>query len=85
MLEINSKRAGWIGAEETQLADNLTEHLQKSAKGGLILVVGQIASTLIYASGSILVARFLGSSTYGKMTIAMIPISIANLFGNPGI
>jgi len=49
------------------------------------LVIGQIASTLIYAAGSILVARFLGSTTYGEMTIAMIPISIANLFGNPGI
>lgn len=35
--------------------------------------------------GSILVARFLGSTSYGALTIASIPISIATLFGDLGI
>ena len=72
-------------SEEKQLADDLTEHLRESARGGLILVVGQIASTLIAAVGSILVARFLGSVSYGEIAIALIPISLASLFNDIGV
>jgi len=35
--------------------------------------------------GSVLVARFLGSTSYGELTIARIPISFASLFVNLGV
>jgi len=48
-------------------------------------MIGQISSTLITATAIIIVARFLGSTNYGQITIAMIPISIAGLFIDLGI
>ncbi|MBQ04089.1 hypothetical protein CL673_05180 [Candidatus Bathyarchaeota archaeon] len=48
-------------------------------------MIGQISSTLITAISIIIVARFLGSTNYGQITIAMIPISIAELFIDLGI
>ncbi|GAH40219.1 unnamed protein product, partial [marine sediment metagenome] len=48
-------------------------------------MIGQVSSTLITAIAIIIVARFLGSTTYGQVTIAMVPISIAGLFINFGI
>jgi O-antigen/teichoic acid export membrane protein len=36
-----------------------------------MLVIGQIASTLITAIGIIIVARLLGSTTYGDITISI--------------
>lgn len=48
-------------------------------------MIGQISSTLITAIAIIIVARFLGSTNYGQITIAMIPISIAGLFIDLGI
>ena len=44
-----------------------------------------MTSTFITALGIILVARFLGSSSYGNITLALIPISIASLFGDLGV
>ena len=59
--------------------------VRQSARGSLILLLGQVISTIVAAVGSILVARFLGSTSYGQVTIAMIPISIANLFRDLGV
>jgi len=59
--------------------------VQRSARGSLILMLGQIASTIIAAVGSILVARFLGSTSYGQVAVAMIPVSIAGLFRDLGV
>ncbi|UCH57508.1 MAG: oligosaccharide flippase family protein [Candidatus Bathyarchaeota archaeon] len=67
------------------LAYDLTDHLQQSARGSLILMIGQVTSTIITAIATILVARFLGSTSYGQVALAMIPITLANLFTNPGI
>ena len=44
-----------------------------------------MSSTLITAIATIIVARFLGSTSYGQVTIAMIPISFASMFTNLGI
>jgi stage V sporulation protein B len=59
--------------------------VHRSARGSLILILGQIISTVIAAVGSILVARFLGSTSYGEVTLAIIPVNIANLFRNIGV
>jgi len=67
------------------LADIITDYLQQSAKGSVILMIGQVSSTLITAIAIIIVARFLGSTTYGQVTIAMVPISIAGLFIDLGM
>ena len=56
-----------------------------SARGSFILLLGQVVSTVVAAIGSILVARFLGSTSYGQVTVAMIPVSIAALFGDWGV
>jgi len=65
--------------------NNLSDMVRRSARGSLILMLGQIASTLIAAVGVILVARFLGSTSYGQVTVAMIPVSIAALFSDLGV
>jgi O-antigen/teichoic acid export membrane protein len=59
--------------------------IQSSAKGSIILITGQAASTLISALGSILVARIIGSSSYGLLAIAQIPINIADVFIQNGV
>jgi len=46
---------------------------------------GQISSTLITAIAIIIVARFLGSTNYGQVTISYVPISIASLFIDLGV
>ena len=71
--------------EAQNLTDPLTNHLQRSARGGIMLVIGQIASTLITAIGIIIVARLLGSTTYGDITVSIVPISIASLLTDLGI
>ena len=67
------------------MAGSLTEHLQQSVRGSLILLIGQVSSTLITAMAIIIVARILGSTSYGQVTIAMIPISLASMFTNLGV
>ena len=62
-----------------------SDMIQNSAKGSLILIIGQAASTLISALGSILVARIIGSSSYGLIAIAQIPINIADIFIQNGV
>jgi O-antigen/teichoic acid export membrane protein len=59
--------------------------IQVSAKGSLILVLGQMGSTLISAIGTILIARILGSTYFGVISIAYIPVNIALLLLNNGI
>jgi O-antigen/teichoic acid export membrane protein len=48
-------------------------------------MIGQASSTLINAIAIIIVARFLGSTNYGQVAIAMVPISIAGLLIDLGI
>ena len=46
------------------MSDSLTEHLQQSARGSLILLIGQVSSTLITVMAMIIVARILGGVSY---------------------
>jgi len=48
-------------------------------------MIGQFSSTVLQAIAVMITARFLGSVNYGQLTVAMIPISIASLFNNPGV
>ena len=59
--------------------------VQESAKGSLFLMLGQMASTLINAFGVIIVARILGSASYGLINIAIIPINLSLLLINNGV
>lgn len=59
--------------------------LQRSARGSLILMSAQMLSTLISAVGTILVARFLGDTSYGMIFKALVPVNIAMLFRDVGV
>ena len=48
-------------------------------------MLGQVSSTILTSLSLILVARFLGSTSFGQLTIAMIPITLAAIFTNPGV
>jgi len=68
-----------------RLNKDLSRLVRKSAKGSFILILGQFISTLVSAIGVIIIARFLGSTNYGQVTVAMIPVSIALLFSDLGV
>ena len=59
--------------------------IQDTAKGSAILIIGQMASTAISALGAIIVARLLGSTSFGLIAIASIPVNIALMTLNNGI
>jgi len=59
--------------------------VRQSARGSLILILGRVLSGIVSALGSIFVARFLGSKSYGQITVVLIPISFASLFLDFGI
>ncbi|MCK4827217.1 oligosaccharide flippase family protein, partial [bacterium] len=62
-----------------------SDMVQLSTRGSLVLMIGQMASTLISAIGAIIIARFLGSTHYGIISIAQIPINVSMLLLNNGI
>ncbi|MBS7620003.1 flippase [Candidatus Bathyarchaeota archaeon] len=64
---------------------NLADVAKQSAKGSVVLMVGQVLSTVILALGSIILARLLESANYGIYTVAHIPISVMHLFGDLGV
>jgi O-antigen/teichoic acid export membrane protein len=51
----------------------------------MVLLVGEFISTILAALGVIFVARMLGSTSYGLVSIAVIPYQIALLFIDFGI
>ena len=59
--------------------------VQHSARGSLILLIGQVLSTVLLAIGAIIVARLLGDFSYGVLTIASIPISMVMLLNDIGV
>lgn len=67
------------------MLEDFSEMLEKSARGSMILMLGQMASTIISALGVIIVARILGSVNYGVLNVAIIPVNIALLFVNNGV
>jgi O-antigen/teichoic acid export membrane protein len=67
------------------MSKDSSDLMRGSAQGSLILMIGQVVSTLMSAATVIWMARFLGSTAYGQYTIALFPVSIANLFQDLGI
>ena len=66
--------------------DNDIEDLVKTTtRGSLILLVGQVSSTLILAMGMLLVARFLGPVSFGAFNKAQSVVQIAILIMNLGV
>jgi hypothetical protein len=55
--------------ETKNLTDSLTNYLQRLARSGILLVIGQISSTIITVIGIIIVARLLDSTTYRDITV----------------
>lgn len=56
---------------------NLLDEVRGSARGSLILMAGQAASNIVEAIGFILIARFLGAISFGVVSVAYMPISLA--------
>jgi O-antigen/teichoic acid export membrane protein len=63
---------------------DLSGMIKESARGSLVLMIGEISSILISALGYILVARFLGATDYGLVSIAQLPVSFGLIFLNNG-
>jgi O-antigen/teichoic acid export membrane protein len=59
--------------------------IRGSARGSVVLMVGQVITAVISALTMIWIARTLGSTAYGEYTIALIPVSIALLFQDLGM
>jgi len=62
------------------LSNKLRNFAGQAMRGSFIIFQGQLLSTGISVVGSILVARFLGSTRYGQMAVVLIPISFIGLF-----
>jgi O-antigen/teichoic acid export membrane protein len=67
------------------LEKSYSDLIQLSARGSLILVIGKMGATLISAVGTIVIARVLGSTYFGVLAIAQIPVSITLLLLNNGV
>ncbi|RLI08401.1 hypothetical protein DRO24_01300 [Candidatus Bathyarchaeota archaeon] len=67
------------------LSGDVEGYLERSARGVFILLIGKVLSTAFSALAVILIARLIGSRAYGHVSMAMIPVSIAILFSDPGV
>ena len=67
------------------MPDEFSKMIENSAKGSLILILGQMTSNIISALGVIIVARILGSVNYGALNVAIIPVNLALLLVNNGV
>jgi len=56
------------------LVDGFNETVRGSARGSLILMMGQIVSTIVSALTIIVVARLLGPEKYGFVTVIIVHI-----------
>ena len=50
-----------------------------------MLLMGQVASSLILALGIMYAARLLGPDRWAEYTAVMIPVSIATVLMDPGV
>lgn len=67
------------------MVDDFKHNLKRSAKGSVILAASQILSTLLLAIGMLVVARILGSKSWGLLSIANSIITLVQLFQDFGI
>lgn len=66
-------------------SSKVSEAVRGSARGSLVLMVGQAASTVVQALGVILIARFLGAVEFGVVSVAYIPVSLAMTMLDVGV
>lgn len=59
--------------------------IKNVAKGGFYIFLGMTISTITFFLYKILAARYLGPSDYGLMTLGIIILNIATIFGLAGI
>ncbi len=59
-----------------------TEMARVSAKGGFHLLWGLVASTIISAVGTIVIANLLGPDKYGLYAIALTAPNLISIFRN---
>jgi O-antigen/teichoic acid export membrane protein len=67
------------------MTSKTTEMARVSAKGGFHLLWGLVASTLISAVGTIIIARLLGADNYGLYTVALSAPNLISTFRDWGI
>ena len=67
------------------LVKGLNEAVRGSARGSLLLMVGQVVSTLVSALTVMAVARLLGPENYGVVIVVMVPIGLALLIQDLGV
>ena len=67
------------------LVEGLNEAVRGSARGSLLLMVGQVVSTVVSALTVMVVARLLGPENYGVVTVVMVPIGLALLIQDLGV
>ncbi len=61
------------------MGDNLDDLVRQTTRGSLILLLGQVSSTLVLAVGMLLVANLLGAQSFGKFNMAQSIVSMASL------
>ena len=71
---------GWL-----ELSHDFSDMMRGSARGSLVLLVGQVVTAIISSITVIWMARVLDSIAYGQYIIALLPVSIALLFQDLGI
>ena len=59
--------------------------IKNVAKGGFYIFLGMAISTITFSLYKILAARYLGPSDYGLLTLGIIILNIATIFGLAGI
>ena len=64
---------------------NIEDLVKTTTRGSLILLIGQVSSTLILAAGMLLVARFLGPARFGSFNKAQSVVHIAVILMNLGV
>ena len=64
---------------------DFSELARSSARGSLVLMIGQLAANIFAALGVIVVANFLGSFSLGEVTKIMVPVNIAVLLNDFGV
>jgi O-antigen/teichoic acid export membrane protein len=67
------------------MSNKFNEMIRDSARGSLVLIFGQIITTIISALTIIWIARVIGSTSYGLYTIALVPVGIAMLIQDFGM
>jgi O-antigen/teichoic acid export membrane protein len=67
------------------LSDDYTGSVRKTARSSIVLLAGQVVSTLILAAAQILIASMLGQERLGDYTVVLVPVSIAILIQDFGI